>query len=339
MKALVITCSGGLGDSARYLPIIRKFAEGKELTLVVSSAHVELFRRYLKAEFLLWDEKKSNLKNVFEISRKLLKRKFEIALATYPDGRRENLLMFITRAKTKRIYYDGNRPLWRLQFLNIPYSTFIDFKKAEHDVVLNTKLFDTKAEMLLEKCEGNVEYIVMHPGVSVESRRWDIENFAEICRRLVGEGTKVVAIGNKDELEILGRLKEAGAHTFSGSISETIEIMKRATAFLGNDSSMAIISALLGVPTLTIFTYADYRRTAPVGTRSYVIRLDLDCCPCYNFAYGYKRSESNCKRGLKCKDIGVEEVWTVFSKIIKGEEPEFVTKLPIGTKVINIKNF
>jgi ADP-heptose:LPS heptosyltransferase len=62
-----------------------------------------------------------------------------------------------------------------------------------------------------------------------------------------------------------------------GEVSETI---RKASVYIGNDSGITHLSALLGVPTVSIFGPTDPEIWRPLGRRVKVVRPDVSCSPC-----------------------------------------------------------
>ena len=59
-------------------------------------------------------------------------------------------------------------------------------------------------------------------------------------------------------------------------------LLERATVVIANDSGPMHIAAALGVPLVTLFGPTNPVRTGPYGRPLTVLRLDLQCSPCYS---------------------------------------------------------
>ncbi|HTL12004.1 MAG TPA: glycosyltransferase family 9 protein [Bdellovibrionota bacterium] len=131
-------------------------------------------------------------------------------------------------------------------------------------------------------------YWVLAPGSQAESRRWPVDRFAEIARR-VGErtGLTCVVVGSAAEGEAAEfiRQRSGGTHvrdyTGRGLASELWALFKSARFCVSNDSGLAHIASLCGTTTLVIYGAGDPRRTRPLGPGAVMLRANpVECWPC-----------------------------------------------------------
>lgn len=127
----------------------------------------------------------------------------------------------------------------------------------------------------------------IHAGASAPSRRWPVERFAEVANNLVSRhGAQIILTGGPDEEEIAGSvamLVEAPVTNLAGqtSLGGLAAVISGLDLFVTNDTGPGHIATALGVPSVTIFGPADFRRWSPLDTsRHVVVRRQVECSPC-----------------------------------------------------------
>lgn len=328
-----ISVSGGLGDMISFIPIFTKFPG----FLVLSDLYKELFSLY-DLDVIWWEEKKSEVENFLKISFEIRKRKPNFVYGTYPNGRRINVLLTLSSG-IKIFCDDQNYSFKRLtsiaKIFPKAYPIYIPFGKKESYVSINSKIlgvvpdypFDLKEkEEYKEEAElfSKEKYIAIHPTSRYESRQWDLEKFIGISKRILKKGFKVLFILGKGEEQtlkaiinqLMSEIAVKKIHILYGEpLTKVISYVKRAHMFVGNDSAIAHIAGVSGIKTFVIYGYTRYYHTAPYGAE--VIRLDLPCSPCYNFAKGELAVPKECKYNIAClRNITEDMVWDKISNFI-----------------------
>ncbi len=110
--------------------------------------------------------------------------------------------------------------------------------------------------------------VVMHPGAGKKENIWPVERFAEVARALAqhDHARIVVSEGPRDAAVAAALLSRCpGAARWRAPLRDTIGILSRAQAFVGNDTGLAHVAAATGVPTVAIFGPTDPKRWAPAG--------------------------------------------------------------------------
>ena len=114
--------------------------------------------------------------------------------------------------------------------------------------------------------------IVIHPGAGSGKKCWPAELFAELARRLSQSGRAVQVILGEVELERWPReqidaFKTSAQFKTPGTLVELMELLKGASAFIGNDSGPGHLAGVLGVPTVSLFGPKDPILWKPLGPR------------------------------------------------------------------------
>lgn len=129
-------------------------------------------------------------------------------------------------------------------------------------------------------------YIVLAPSASFGPKRWPTKYFVTLAQKILKETPfdVVVLAGPTDNFcEVFNEIKSDRLHNLQGktSLKESMSVLERAQACLGNDSGMNHIAEAHGVPCLTIFGPTDPRfGFAPHGSKSVYLSKELWCKPC-----------------------------------------------------------
>jgi len=122
------------------------------------------------------------------------------------------------------------------------------------------------------------EPVILHPGSGSRLKCWPPENFVRLaemterllrrpCRFLIGEADRWILE------EPSFRTPEMGTRVLMNlSLSTVAAILKKGRAYVGNDSGISHMAAVLGIPALVVFTATDPRIWAPRGRHVRVLR-------------------------------------------------------------------
>lgn len=175
-----------------------------------------------------------------------------------------------------------------------------------------------KADQLLQPlCSAS--FVVIFPGASIPEKRWGIERFRHVSKRLSEDGYKVVVVGGREERsdgdEIAGDtgLNLAGMTT----LPETAAVIARSTLVICGDSGVLHIAAGLNIPTVSLFGPSSVNKWAPKGEKHVVINHHLPCSPCSRFG-----TIPPCPIGARCiSDISTDEVMEAIGWLLS-QPPE-----------------
>jgi heptosyltransferase-3 len=112
--------------------------------------------------------------------------------------------------------------------------------------------------------------LVIHPGSGGTAKCWPVENFADVARKLVGEGRAVRFVLGEVELErwpaerleLLAQIAPVDRPT---TYLELLDALAGAGLYLGNDSGPTHLAAILGVPSIALFGPTDPAVWSPLG--------------------------------------------------------------------------
>jgi heptosyltransferase I len=140
-------------------------------------------------------------------------------------------------------------------------------------------------------------WVALQPGARWSNKRWPVEHFAELVRRLAADcedlnfvifgGTGDVALG-----ECVARAEPQRCLDLTGrtSLPEMIEWIRLCELMVTNDTGPMHVAAALGKPVVALFGPTEPRRTGPYGQVDRVLRLSwLPCAPCLKDTCAYPK--------------------------------------------------
>jgi heptosyltransferase-2 len=219
----------------------------------------------------------------------VLKRSLSSAIIALLTGARERV-GFDTEGRglllTKRVPYRHDRH---------EVQNFLEVLRADGITVVDDYLelwTEPKEEeearklMLNEGIGAGEKLVAIHPFSSVVERRWPLENFGELARRLIREaGCIPVVLGSGRDVETFRAVR----HLFGEravdlvgkcTLRQTIAVLKRCVLFVGNDSGIMHLAAAVGIPLVALFGPQAPIRFSPWSHRAKVIYKGMKCSPC-----------------------------------------------------------
>ncbi|MFQ5504515.1 MAG: glycosyltransferase family 9 protein [Planctomycetota bacterium] len=162
--------------------------------------------------------------------------------------------------------------------------------------------------------------IVLAPGSSSFARfkRWPVEQFRELARRLEGRGHRVIVCtgpGEEALAEAIGAASGNRSLWLDGArqgLGVTLEVLRRAAVVVAADSGPLHMAQAVGTRAVALFGPKDPSIYGPRLEGSIVLRHPMPCMPC---------GERGCGAPLCVQAIAVEEVEAAIHKILS-ERPE-----------------
>lgn len=135
------------------------------------------------------------------------------------------------------------------------------------------------ASQLLDGVSGPIVGFV--PGGSKLMKRWPVDRFAELARRLGSMAGTVALFGGPDERDLLSELKQK-AHGGDGprvidlaarglSLESLRGAIERCSVLVTNDTGPRHLAVALGIPTVALFGPTDHRWTTLRGARERIL--------------------------------------------------------------------
>jgi ADP-heptose:LPS heptosyltransferase len=156
-------------------------------------------------------------------------------------------------------------------------------------LIKTTKADINSGRELLEEInvDFNEKLVVIQPGSGSSHKRCHLDNFLAVAEELVSKNIQVIFLLGPAEVEpssnappavLLRKIEAAEANYLTDlSLTQVLELLSCADAFLGNDSGITHLSAAMGVKTIAVFGPTDPKIYSPVGpTITVVTSSDAD---------------------------------------------------------------
>lgn len=314
-----------MGDVLMNLPAIRLLRQTFPkawLTLLVDASVTELFKGHPDVdEIMTLDTARFKRECLYrwKVAQEMKNASFDLAVVSNPD-KWLHAAAFAARIP-HRIGYDRK---WG--FLLTKKMPDRKASAGRHEIDMNLELaslacdrtWDGRIELAVDDFarrdvrglfrrdfpdeEGPV--IAVHAGTSNPKKRWAEERFVALCRRLAGEGMRIVLIGGSEEVPVATRVASAagpGVMNWAGAFS-----LGRLAAFFAEPRVRALVSAdsgpmhvawISGVPVVALYARdvegSSPARWGPRDGKSAVIHKPM-------------------------AEIGVDEVLAAVKKVLVG---------------------
>jgi len=166
-------------------------------------------------------------------------------------------------------------------------------------------------------------FISSNPGgavnvhASMESKKWPIENYAELYNRLdmpvalLGHGPADAEI----ERGIVSMCPNVISLVNRTNFHEAAAVIKRSALYVGNDSSLVYLAAAVGTISLALFGPTQRSALNPLGQRQFYVESATRCSPCYNPLEGASGRAYRCEDNTCMKSIPVAAVLEEIRRI------------------------
>jgi heptosyltransferase-2 len=167
--------------------------------------------------------------------------------------------------------------LERGETLTKPYPTpRLVVDAASLQAALNT--FElTRGKPILALCPG-AEY--------GPAKRWPETHYADVANHYLGLGWQVWVFGSKNDSPVAQRIQQLTQYrcqdlTGKTNLGQAIDLLSIAEAVVTNDSGLMHIAAALQRPLVAVYGSSDPYFTPPLHQQVKIVRLGLDCSPCF----------------------------------------------------------
>jgi lipopolysaccharide heptosyltransferase II len=351
MKILVLALSG-IGDALMFTPAAelmrKKLPNARIDALVMFKGVKEMYDRNPDFNSVLYFDflKEGALRSFKYVMG--LRRRYDISINVYPSNRKEyNIINFLIGSKKRAAVKYLRKDSQNLGELN-------NIRVLENDLTHNVQTNIELVEKLLNenfneepplkfplmeedkdfalkflsdnKIENSDILIGFHPGSAILKnhikRRWEPEKFAELGKLFIKqEKSKILIFGGPEENELKRKIKglidsESSFLVESASLTESAALMEKCSVFVSNDSSLMHIASALKLKVVAILGPTNPHYIHPWKTEHNVVRLNLDCSPCFI----YSPRPLICFRDdvlFKCiKELPVDMVYQAVLKLL-----------------------
>ena len=346
IKKILIFGSIGIGNLLLFSPALKiirsQFPESKIVMVVLKKSFALLYECEPDVDevYILDVGMVKSIKEKIKALIDLRKLSPDLTVTTFPANRFEyNLIPFLTGAKYRIAHRYSQKKLRNLSFLQ---NKRIKVNNSLHDLEQNLNLvvpLGLDADSIEKKIYMNItsedgefagdylknnnlsekKLIGIHPGSSKERgmdyKRWPSEYFAELCDRLYTDfGYITLIFGGNDEEELKQQvyksMKNKAFLVEQMSLKKTAALISKCDKFITNDSGLMHIAVAVDVETFALFGPSDPGRTSPYGEKHRVIRLGMNCSPCWsikNLGVGWVKCIY--KNNLCMKNLTVDYVY------------------------------
>ena len=131
-----------------------------------------------------------------------------------------------------------------------------------------------------------VRPVAIAPGAAHATKRWPLEHWEDLTRRLVAQGCHVTVVGGSDDAplgSVLARTAPDRVHNAAGQfqLQETGALLQRSSAVVSGDTGVMHMATAVGAPVVALFgpTVQPFG-FFPYTKRASVLELPLGCRPC-----------------------------------------------------------
>lgn len=302
MKKILVIQTAFLGDAILTLPLIQylkeKFSNSKICVLAIPSTSIVFEYSPFVDDVIVYDKKgkEKSFLSYLKLILKIRKEKFDKVYSPHRSTR-STLVSFFSKSK-HTVGFD----IADLSFL---YKKKVKYEKTFHEVARNLSLanYDFKnswrVKPIVNVPQHNIykliefekinekKIIAVAPGSVWNTKVYPKEYFIKIIKEIINKDIFVFLIGGKEDQNLCEEIeKEIGEKIISVagkfSVLESIELLKKCSALICNDSAPTHMAMIADIPVLTIYCsttpgFGFY----PYNEKSVYISYDeLECKPC-----------------------------------------------------------
>jgi ADP-heptose:LPS heptosyltransferase len=198
--------------------------------------------------------------------------------------------------------------------------------------------WDRVDRLIRDRIPGNRPFALLHcagganPGMALTRKRWPVESFAALGRRICAARAAVVLVGASEDREVAQPLRdqiesaeqggavspspEDGEHVVDLvgdlSLAELAALATRASVYVGNDSGPSHLAEAAGARVVMLFGPSDPIVYGPRSTRAASLTAGLWCSPCF-----VDGRVAPCANVICMSSISVDRVWKAVAPLIR----------------------
>lgn len=143
------------------------------------------------------------------------------------------------------------------------------------------------AELENKWSPGSGQWIAINPGARWHNKRWPVESYADLVRRLGGEfpAARFAILGSRSEQPLGAAIAAANPErcldlTGQTTLPEMVEWIRKCSLMVTNDTGPMHIAAAMNTPVVALFGPTEPTRTGPYRQNDHVLRTPIPCAPC-----------------------------------------------------------
>jgi len=163
--------------------------------------------------------------------------------------------------------------------------------------------------------DGGRRWIAVSPASNMPIKRWPVDRYEEVVRELISAyDLWPVVFGGPEDCELGEHLVAQWGRGYVAagqlSVRESLAVISRCVLYLGNDTGVMHMAAVMGVRCVALFTARDYPGNwYPCGEGHVVLCNRMPCEGCMKMV--------DCEHGRKCiLSVGVEQVLGACGRLL-----------------------
>lgn len=275
---------------------------------------------------------------LFKIWKRLFLRKFDLVIIGHTDFRYRLLVFPVWTGKT-RIFRKTGRciPIAERYHGDEYLRLFTDVDNFQMLSTRLPKLEISLPSVLQQKISRKSEFkkpiIVLAPGGAKNIlrddslRRWSIQNYINLAKRLIADDYQIVLIGGKEDDWVSSKFKDLEIIDIIGqtSLLDIVALFSVSNLLITHDSGPMHLAKLTNIPVIALFGPTNPNGRVSRYCRNFVLTdkiienihfiwggKNLPCCPCYD-----GKNYANCANNVCINSITVDEVYIFGVDIIK----------------------
>lgn len=191
-------------------------------------------------------------------------------------------------------------------------------------IIATTTEHEAKVDALLAThgIEQRQRLLILSPASSWRAKIWPPERLGEVADHLARRhGLLPIVVGAQSDAaraQAVVAFCRSPIVNLSGktSLKELTVLLRRSTAWIGNDSGPTHLAAALGLPVIAVYGPTDHLLLGPYGEGNVALVSTVPCRPCR------RRSRAESCRHLEClMNVSVAQVCAAADTVIERTEP------------------
>ena len=277
-KRILVIRLSSIGDVILTTPVLKAFKE-KYPESIIDFLVIDKFKDaislspYVDNLLLFNKEKNDGLSNLIKFAKELSKNEYDYVFDLHSKFRSKIITFILSKFYKVKSYTYKKRAFWKSILVNLKlikyevdntiiknyFSAFKDFELKYQGEDLN---FSFEPE-LKNKFEEYKNAIVFAVGASKETKKWTVEGFGKLAKKLYETyGKKIILVGGKEDYErcdTIEKISENSVINLAGKLSlkETGALLSQTSFLLTNDSGPFHIARAVGSETFVFFGPTD----------------------------------------------------------------------------------
>jgi len=227
---------------------------------------------------------------------------------------------------------EGDVPHILERNLNFARKLGVEDREISFPMAIGREEKEYIGSFLKEKGISDRQIVILHPGVTWDTKRWPRERYARLAEEIQGRFENVAVVltygpGERYLAEDIRKLSRSSPIVSPPTtLGQLIALLERSQVFVSSDTGPLHIAAALGKRVIGLYGPVDSRRNGPYGRGNFVIKKDLPCQPCWQ----KKCSSRACMKGIEVSEVREKvelllETYNAEEKI-RGQEAKGASK-------------